>query len=159
MVATRSRRRKEKPGQYIPGPMDHQLVPVRRLVLLMSKTEYDTLPGESHGLHLCEEALIVPGDLATPTSPPPASPTSAQCAPSPASPQCAHPGPDAPPQCAQPRPDAPTHCAQETDLDQVKSTTLASFSINNVVIDVEEPYYCSDCAVKEALIFGDKYRL
>ena len=68
VVATRSRRRKEKPGQYAPGPMDHQLVAVQRLVLLLPKEQQDQLPAEEPGLHVCEETLQVPDhheDLAT----------------------------------------------------------------------------------------------
>ena len=68
VVATRSRRRKEKPGQYVPGPVDHQLVAVQRLVLLLPKEQQDQLPAEEPGLHVCEETLQVPDhheDLAT----------------------------------------------------------------------------------------------
>ena len=131
MVATRSRRIREKPGEYKPGPMDHQLVPVQRLVLLLPKEEYDNLPTETPGLHLCEEELIVSGSLLH-SSPPPS--------------------PTAP----------PTQCAPDLnhseDHEVVKLNTFLSFAINNVVVDIEEPYYCMECGLKEAIIYGDKYR-
>ena len=131
MVATRSRRRKEKPGQYIPAPMDHQLVPVRRLVLLLPKEEYDNLPGESLGLHHCEEALVVPGDQQL-LPPPPASPTAPTS------------------QCAQP----PT--VQDPEVASLNS--FVSSALNSMVVDLEEQYYCEDCSVKEVFVYGDKYK-
>ena len=126
VVATRSRRRKEKPGQYIPGPMDHQLVPVRRLVLLLPKEEYDNLPGEALGLHLCEEALVVPdGQLLPP--PPPASPTDSttQCAPVP-----------------------------QTSSEMAQLNSFVTCALNNVSVDLEAPYYCEDCSVRETFIYN-----
>ena len=131
MVATRSRRRKEKSGEYKAGPMDHQLVPVQRLVLLLPKEEYDSLPTETPGLHLCEEDLIVSG-AQLPSSPPPS--------------------PTAP----------PTQCAPDTnhskDHEVIKLNTFLSFAINNVVVDIEEPYHCMDCGLREAFIYGDNYK-
>ena len=127
MVATRSRRRKEQPGQYIPGPMDHQLVPVRRLVLLLPKEEYDNLPGEAPGLHLCEEALVVPGDhLLSP--PPPASPTvpTSQCAPAP-----------------------------QTSPEMAQLNSFVIRALDTVTVDLEAPYYCEDCSVRETFIFQE----
>ena len=129
-VATRSRRRKEKPGQYIPGPMDHQLVAVQRLVLLLPKEQQDQLPAEEPGLHVCEETLQVPDhheDLAT-ARPPPPSPTA------PAS-----------------------HCAPDPTLDETVPLDPEVIAVNSFVtqalslqVNLEEQFYCMDCALLQS---------
>ena len=89
------------------------------------------LPTKTPGLHLCEEELIVSG-AQLPHSPPP--------------------GPTAPPtQCA---PDL----SHSEDHEVVKLNTFLSFAINNVVVDIEEPYHCPECGLREAFIYGDKYK-
>ena len=133
VVATRSRRRKEKPGQYAPGPMDHQLVAVQPLVLLLPKEQQDQLPAEEPGLHVCEETLQVPDhheDLAT-APPPPPSPTA------PAS-----------------------QCAPDPTLDETVPLDPEVIAINSFVtqalslqVNLEEQFYCIDCALLQSNIW------
>ena len=123
IVATRRRRPREKPEEYLPGPMDHQLVPVQRTVLLLPAEDRAGLP-EPRGLHMCEESLDVPevreGDAPLPPSP---TAPSSQCAPSTVDPEVAQ----------------LNHFLREV--------------ISHTEVDMMEPYTCMDCGVSDVVMF------
>ena len=68
------------------------------------------------------------------SSPPPASPTAptSQCAPT-------------------------LDQAAMADPEEIKINTLQAFPVTSAEVDIEEPFYCEDCSIREAFIFGDQY--
>ena len=155
IVATRKKKPREKAEEYLPGPMDHQLVPVQRTVLLLPAEDRAGLP-EPRDLHICEERLEIPevseGDAPLPPSAHgPTAPTS-QCAQGPTDPssQCA-PGPTAPSSQWSPPSDDPD-ATLPLDPEVAQLNHYLSQVVTQTEVDVMEPYTCMDCSVREVVM-------
>ena len=75
-VSTKSRRAREKPRELISTKLEHQMVPVQRLVMLLPVEEQSALPPASESLHICEEDFRVPtADLSSHRGASPSQPT------------------------------------------------------------------------------------
>ena len=160
VVATRSRRIKEKPDEYKPGPMDHQLVSIQRTVLLLPAKDLASLP-EPRELHLCEESTEVPG--LGPGDAPPRPPVSHS-----SSSQCASPLPSPPISTFPPSQLGPSSASQEAEVSssasqEAEDSEVASLShfinqvVTNTTVDLLEPFLCSDCGVREVVMYSGTF--
>ena len=141
VVATRTRRHKEKPDQYVPAPMDHQLVPVQRVVLLLPAEDRDSLQDEPRDLHICEESLNVPGAGQRDLPPPSPSPTAppAQCAQTPED------------STEDPEAEDLNDTSTPTDPEVVQLNQFIREVVTKTEVDALESYYCMSCSLREAL--------
>ena len=165
VVATRSRRIKEKEDEYKPAPMDHQLVPIQRTVLLLPAEDLASLP-EPRELHLCEESTEVPGlgPGDAPPRPPVSHSSSSQCASTSPSSTTSQRDPGSASQEAE----VSESASQEAEVSgsasqEAEDSEVASLShfinqvVTNTTVDLMEPFLCSDCGVREVVMYSGTF--
>ena len=60
IVDTVAKKKKDVPGIYKPGKLDHQRIPVQRVSVLIPASDLHQLPPADESLHVCDESIRIP---------------------------------------------------------------------------------------------------